>query len=114
MTVEERELRAELSELAETENGRRLLQLALRGIDGGGAELTAGCWTEGGIAGCLFQHAYWQGVREGVFRDEGRPGDWIGVVRRVVGIRHGAQRDRVVRPARQAASRRPFAAQDPP
>ena len=40
--------------------------------------MTAGCWTEGGIAGCLFQHAYWQGVREGVFRDEGRPGDWIG------------------------------------
>jgi hypothetical protein len=78
MTAEERELRDGLHELAETENGRRLLQLALRGIDGGEAELTAGCWTDRGIAGCLFQHAYWQGVREGVFRDGGRPGDWIG------------------------------------
>ena len=78
MTAEERELRGELSELAETDKGRRLLQLALRGIDGGEAELTAGCWTDRGIAGCLFQHAYWQGVREEVFPDEGRPGDWIG------------------------------------
>jgi hypothetical protein len=78
MTTEERELRGELGELAETDKGRRLLQLALRGIDSGEAELTAGCWTDRGIAGCLFQHAYWQGVREGVFRDEGRPGDWIG------------------------------------
>jgi hypothetical protein len=78
MTAEERELRSELHELAGTDNGRRLLQLALRGIDGGEAELTAGCWTDRGVAGCLFQHAYWQGVREGVFRDEGRPGDWIG------------------------------------
>jgi hypothetical protein len=78
MTAEERELRGELHELADTEDGRRLLQLALRGIDRGEAELTAGCWTDRGIAGCLFQHAYWQGVREGVFRDEGRPGDWIG------------------------------------
>ena len=78
MTAEESELRSELHELADTDNGRRLLQLALRGIDRGEAEVTAGCWTDRGIAGCLFQHAYWQGVREGVFRDEGRPGDWIG------------------------------------
>jgi hypothetical protein len=78
MTAEERELRSELRELADTDRGRRLLQLALRGIDRGEAEVTAGCWTDRGIAGCLFQHAYWQGVREGVFRDEGRPGDWIG------------------------------------
>src|SRR5205807_9733612 len=40
--------------------------------------VSAGCWTERGIAGCLFQHAYWEGVREGVFADKGRPGDWIG------------------------------------
>ena len=78
MTAEERELRGELRELADTDRGRRLLQLALRGIDRGEAEVTAGCWTDRGVAGCLFQHAYWQGVREGVFRDEGRPGDWIG------------------------------------
>jgi hypothetical protein len=78
MTAEERELRSELQELADTDQGRRLLQLALRGIDRGDAEVTAGCWTDRGVAGCLFQHAYWQGVREGVFRDEGRPGDWIG------------------------------------
>ena len=78
MTAEERELRGELHELAATDDGRRLLQLALRGIDRGDAEVTAGCWTDRGVAGCLFQHAYWQGVREGVFRDEGRPGDWIG------------------------------------
>ena len=78
MTAEERELRGELRELADTDEGRRLLQLALRGIDRGEAEVTAGCWTDRGVAGCLFQHAYWQGVREGIFRDEGRPGDWIG------------------------------------
>jgi hypothetical protein len=78
MTAEERELRSELHELADTDQGRRLLQLALRGIDRGEADVTAGCWTDRGVAGCLFQHAYWQGVREGIFRDEGRPGDWIG------------------------------------
>jgi hypothetical protein len=78
MTAEERELRERLDELAATDDGRRLLQLALRGIDRGEQELTAGCWTQHGVAGCLFQHAYWQGVREGVFADKGRPGDWIG------------------------------------
>jgi hypothetical protein len=40
--------------------------------------VTAGCWRDRGDAGCLFQHAYWEGVREGIFADEGRPGDWIG------------------------------------
>jgi hypothetical protein len=40
--------------------------------------VTAGCWVKRGDAGCLFQHAYWEGVREGVFADAGRPGDWIG------------------------------------
>jgi hypothetical protein len=78
MTSEELELREDLTVLAASERGRRLLQLALRGIGRGEHALTAGCWRERGNAGCLFQHAYWEGVREGVFTDEGRPGDWIG------------------------------------
>ena len=77
MTTVERELRGELGELAETDKGRRLLQLALRGIDTGEAELTAGCWTDRGIAGCLFQHAYWQGVRDGVFHADDPARDWV-------------------------------------
>jgi len=76
--AEEQQVRDELSTLAESERGRQLLQLALRGIGRGERALTAGCWVDGGIAGCLFQHAYWQGVEEGVFADAGRPGDWIG------------------------------------
>jgi hypothetical protein len=40
--------------------------------------VTAGCWTRHGSAGCLFQHAFWEAVREGIFADAGRPGDWIG------------------------------------
>lgn len=75
---EEQRLREDLAALARTARGRRLLQMALRGIGRGEQEVTAGCWRERGSAGCLFQHAYWQGVREGVFPDEGRPGDWIG------------------------------------
>jgi hypothetical protein len=55
-----------------------LLQLGLRGIERGEHGVTAGCWIKHGNAGCLFQHAYWEGVREGVFADAGRPGDWIG------------------------------------
>jgi hypothetical protein len=55
-----------------------LLQLGLRGIARGERGVTAGCWIKHGNAGCLFQHAYWEGVREGVFADTGRPGDWIG------------------------------------
>jgi hypothetical protein len=74
----EQQLRDDLGKLAASERGRRLLQLALRSIARGERELTAGCWRERGDAGCLFQHAYWEGVREGVFADEGRPGDWIG------------------------------------
>jgi hypothetical protein len=54
------------------------LQLGLRGIERGERDVTAGCWIKRGDAGCLFQHAYWEGVREGVFADTGRPGDWIG------------------------------------
>jgi hypothetical protein len=78
MTIDEQRLRADLMNLAASERGRALLQLGLRGIERGEHELTAGCWTERGDAGCLFQHAYWEGVREGVFADAGRPGDWIG------------------------------------
>jgi hypothetical protein len=54
------------------------LQLGLRGIKRSELGVTAGCWVQHGSAGCLFQHAYWQGVREGIFADAGRPGDWIG------------------------------------
>jgi hypothetical protein len=71
-------LQEDLAVLASSEQGRRLLQLALRGIARGERGVTAGCWTQHGNAGCLFQHAYWEGVRDGVFADRGRPGDWIG------------------------------------
>jgi hypothetical protein len=78
MSNEERQLREELSTLVASPRGRALLQLSLRGISRGDHGLTAGCWRDRGDAGCLFQHAYWEGVRERVFADEGRPGDWIG------------------------------------
>ena len=69
MTREEQKVRAELESLARDDQGRRLLQLALRGIQESGRGLTYGCWVkrDGGVSGCLFQHAYWQGVTEGVF-----------------------------------------------
>jgi hypothetical protein len=78
MTADERRLRHDLAALAASEQGRRLLQLGLRGIERGERAVTAGCWVRRGNAGCLFQHAYWEGVREGIFADKGRPGDWIG------------------------------------
>jgi hypothetical protein len=78
MTAEERRLRADLATLASSDQGRRLLQLGLRGIGRGEHGVTAGCWSRRGNAGCLFQHAYWEGVRERIFADAGRPGDWIG------------------------------------
>ena len=78
MTADERRLRHDLAALAATRQGRRLLQLGLRGIERGERGVTAGCWIRRSDAGCLFQHAYWEGVREGVFADKGRPGDWIG------------------------------------
>src|SRR5881227_3139492 len=78
MTSDERRLRADLANLAASERGRRLLQLGLRGIERGEQDVTAGCWIKRGDAGCLFQHAYWEGVREGIFADAARPGDWIG------------------------------------
>ncbi|HZO78157.1 MAG TPA: hypothetical protein VFB39_08940 [Solirubrobacteraceae bacterium] len=78
MTADEQRLRADLATLAASQRGRQLLQLGLRGIERGERDVTAGCWVKRGDAGCLFQHAYWEGVREGVFADTGRPGDWIG------------------------------------
>lgn len=78
MTTDEQRLRADLATLAASRRGRQLLQLGLRGIERGERDVTAGCWVKRGDAGCLFQHAYWEGVREGVFADTGRPGDWIG------------------------------------
>jgi hypothetical protein len=78
MTGDEQRLRDDLATLAASGQGRRLLQLGLRGIERGERDVTAGCWIKRGDAGCLFQHAYWEGVREGVFADKGRPGDWIG------------------------------------
>ena len=78
MTADERRLREDLIRLAHSDRGRRLLQLGLRGIERGERGVTAGCWVKRSNAGCLFQHAYWEGVREGVFEDAGRPGDWIG------------------------------------
>lgn len=70
MTREERTTRDELNALATDDQGRHLLQLALRGIQDSGRGLTYGCWVkrDGGVSGCLFQHAYWQGVAEGVFK----------------------------------------------
>ncbi len=75
MTRQEQRVRAELAVLAADERGRHLLQLALRGIQESGRGLTYGCWVkrDGGVAGCLFQHAYWQGLQEGVFRPADRP-----------------------------------------
>jgi hypothetical protein len=69
MTREERAARSNLVALGADERGRRLLQLALRGIQESGRGLTIGCWVKpsGGVAGCVFQHAYWQGVGEGAF-----------------------------------------------
>jgi hypothetical protein len=69
MTREERMVRDDLAALALDERGRHLLQLALRGIQESGRGLTMGCWVkqDGGVAGCLFQHAYWQGLQEGIF-----------------------------------------------
>ena len=69
MTREETSARRQLEALAEDERGRQLLQLALRGIQTSGHGLTIGCWVKpgGGVSGCVFQHAYWQGVAEGVF-----------------------------------------------
>jgi hypothetical protein len=78
MNTDEQRLHDDLVKLAGSLRGRQLLQLALRGIARGDRDVAAGCWVKRGDAGCLFQHAYWEGVRDGVFADAGRPGDWIG------------------------------------
>jgi hypothetical protein len=75
---DEQRLGDDLVNLAGSPRGRALLQLALRGIARGDRDVSAGCWVRRGDAGCLFQHAYWEGVRSGIFADAGRPGDWIG------------------------------------
>jgi hypothetical protein len=69
MTRQETIARQRLEVLAGEERGRQLLQLALRGIRTSGRGLTIGCWVKpgGGVSGCVFQHAYWQGVAEGTF-----------------------------------------------
>jgi hypothetical protein len=69
MTREETIARRQLEALAADARGRLLLQLALRGIQTSGRGLTIGCWVKpgGGVSGCVFQHAYWQGIAEGVF-----------------------------------------------
>jgi hypothetical protein len=69
MSDQERTARRRLEELAAQERGRQLLQLALRGIQTSGHGLTIGCWVKpgGGVSGCVFQHAYWQGLAEGAF-----------------------------------------------
>ena len=73
MNREERIVRNDLSALARDERGRHLVQLALRGIQESGRGLTYGCWVkrDGGVSGCLFQQAYWQGLAEGVFEPAG-------------------------------------------
>jgi hypothetical protein len=78
MNADEQRLHDDLVTLAGSPRGRALLQLALRGITRGDRDVAAGCWVKRGDAGCLFQHAYWEGVRGGIFADAGRPGDWIG------------------------------------
>ena len=69
MTREETRARRQLEALAAEEPGRALLQLALRGIQTSDHGVTIGCWVKpgGGVSGCVFQHAYWQGVAEGTF-----------------------------------------------
>jgi hypothetical protein len=69
MTREERIAHRELGALANDERGRQLLQLALRGIQTSGRGVTIGCWVKPGgrVSGCVFQHAYWEGLAEGVF-----------------------------------------------
>jgi hypothetical protein len=77
MQADQVEMRAALERLAQHDGGRRLLQLALRSIESGDHELVSGCWTQKGDAGCLFQHAYWQGVTDGVFAADGHARAWV-------------------------------------
>lgn len=68
MSAEEQVLRRELETLAAHPQGRRLLQLSLRGLQRDDRELAVGCWTRRNGAGCLFQHAYWQGLDDGTMQ----------------------------------------------
>jgi hypothetical protein len=77
MQADQVEMRGALERLAEHDGGRRLLQLALRSIESGDHDLVSGCWTRKGDAGCLFQHAYWQGVNDGVFEADGHARAWV-------------------------------------
>jgi hypothetical protein len=77
MQADQVEMRGALERLADHDGGRRLLQLALRSIESGDQELVSGCWTRKGDAGCLFQHAYWQGVSDGVFEADGHARAWV-------------------------------------
>lgn len=77
MHPEERQLRQALEALAQHDGGRRLLQLGLRSLEAGDRELVSGCWTRHGDAGCLFQHAYWQGVEEGLFGAHHHARAWV-------------------------------------
>ena len=110
MTAQDTQLRDELRELAGQPRGPELLQLALRGLQVDERPLTAGCWVRGGVAGCLFQHAYWQGVREGVFAEDGNSRDWVSsyagdesywnVIRTIAAFDDVARRDFLRGPAR--------------
>jgi hypothetical protein len=73
MSREETIARRELAALAGEARGRQLLQLALRGLETSDHGLTIGCWVKagGGVSGCVFQHAFWQGVAEGAFAPAG-------------------------------------------
>src|SRR6476660_4234955 len=51
MNPQEQRVRDDLGVLAESDRGRELLQLALRGIGRGDRAVTAGCWTDRGVAG---------------------------------------------------------------
>lgn len=71
------DLRAALARLAALDGGRRLLQLAVRSLERGDAELDAGCWRRRADAGCLFQHSYWEGVRNGAYSADDDARAWV-------------------------------------
>ena len=78
MNSDEQRLHDDLVTLAASPRGRRAASARVARHRARRQGVAAGCWVKRGDAGCLFQHAYWEGVRNGVFADAGRPGDWIG------------------------------------